>query len=104
MTVATAPLADDVDAARARCGYENFYRNERFVVVLAKGCQPDTRSVTGANVCQVQVEVDGRAGRLVATSAIDNLTKGTGGAAVQCMNLMLGWEESAGLSVVGLAP
>ena len=55
-------------------------------------------------MCHVQVEVDERAGRLLVTSAIDNLTKGTGGAAVQCMNLALGFEETAGLPVAAVAP
>ena len=52
----------------------------------------------------MQVEVDEGAGVLLATSVIDNLTKGTGGAAVQCMNLALGLPEQTGLSTVGLAP
>ena len=52
----------------------------------------------------VQVEVDESAKKLVVTSAIDNLTKGTGGGAIQCMNLALGFEETAGLSRAGVAP
>ena len=52
----------------------------------------------------VQVAVDETAGRLVAVAAIDNLTKGTAGAAVQCMNLALGLDETTGLSTIGLAP
>ena len=55
-------------------------------------------------MCHLQVEVDSAAGKLVVTSAIDNLTKGTAGAAVQCMNLALGWEETDGLPLVGVAP
>jgi N-acetyl-gamma-glutamyl-phosphate reductase len=52
----------------------------------------------------VQVTVDQEAGRLVAVGAVDNLTKGTGGAAVQCMNLALGLPETTGLTTVGVAP
>ena len=52
----------------------------------------------------MQVTVDERAGRLVAVAALDNLTKGTAGGAVQSMNLALGLPESAGLTSIGLAP
>ena len=72
--------------------------------VLAEGLLPQTQSVIGSNLVQIQVEVDERAKRLVLTSAIDNLTKGTGGAAVQCMNLVTGQNETAGLPLVGVAP
>lgn len=58
----------------------------------------------GSNAAQVAVAVDEEAGVLVAICAIDNLTKGTGGAAVQSMNLALGWPETEGLSTVGVAP
>ena len=60
--------------------------------------------MVGSNMCHVQVEVDEDANVLVITSAIDNLTKGTAGAAVQCMNLALGWDETAGLPQQGVAP
>ena len=53
---------------------------------------------------QIAVAVDEGAKTLVAICAIDNLTKGTGGAAVQSMNLALGWPETEGLSTVGVAP
>ena len=59
---------------------------------------------TGSNAVHVQVTVDEAAGRLVAVGAVDNLAKGTGGAAVQCMNLALGLDEGLGLTTVGLAP
>ena len=52
----------------------------------------------------LQVTLDEAAGRMVAVGAVDNLAKGTGGAAVQCMNLALGLPEQTGLSTVGLAP
>jgi N-acetyl-gamma-glutamyl-phosphate reductase len=52
----------------------------------------------------VQVVVDQVAGRLVAVAALDNLTKGTAGGAIQCMNLALGLPETTGLSSVGVAP
>jgi N-acetyl-gamma-glutamyl-phosphate reductase len=52
----------------------------------------------------MQLAVDDTAGRLVVVAAIDNLTKGTAGAAVQCMNLALGLPETTGLTTIGLAP
>jgi N-acetyl-gamma-glutamyl-phosphate reductase len=60
--------------------------------------------VVGSNAAQVAVTVDSHAGVLVALCAIDNLVKGTAGAAVQSMNLALGWPETEGLSVVGVSP
>lgn len=104
LTTATAPLAEDVDAAAARAAYEKAYADETFVYLLPEGVQPQTQSVVGSNMCHVQVEVDLDSGRLLVTSAIDNLTKGTGGAAVQCMNLAVGFDEHAGLSQAGVAP
>ena len=58
----------------------------------------------GSNAVQVQVTDDHDAVRLVAIAALDNLTKGTAGAAVQCMNLALGLPETTGLSTIGVAP
>ena len=65
---------------------------------------PSTASVVGSNTATVQVTVDPHAGRAVAVAAIDNLTKGTAGAAVQCLNLAAGWDETAGLPFAGVAP
>lgn len=102
--LATVSAPTTVTAARAREVYAAAYADEPFVHLLPEGLQPQTKSVLGSNAVQVQVAVDERAGRLIATAAIDNLTKGTGGAAVQSMNLALGWPETAGLSTVGVAP
>ena len=92
------------DVETVRAAYENAYAEEPFVHLLPAGQQPQTQHVVGSNMCHVQVEVDQAASKLVVTSAIDNLTKGTGGAAVQCMNLALGFEEGAGLSRAAVAP
>ena len=72
--------------------------------VLPEGRLPATGSVIGSNAVQLGVTVDERAQTLVVVGAVDNLTKGTGGAAVQSMNLALGWTENEGLSTVGVAP
>ena len=65
---------------------------------------PSTGSVLGSNAVHVQVTLDERVGRVVVVAAIDNLTKGTAGAAVQCLNLALGLPEATGLPVAGVAP
>lgn len=104
LTTATMPLAKGVTDDAARAVYEEFYKDEPFVHVLPAGAQPQTQNVVGSNMCQVQVEVDAQAGKLLVTSAIDNLTKGTGGAAVQCMNIALGFDETAGLPQAGVTP
>ena len=84
--------------------YEKAYADEPFVALLPEGRLPATGSVMGSNAVQLSVAVDERAGTLVAVAAIDNLTKGTGGGAVQSMNLAMGWDETEGLSTVGVAP
>lgn len=105
LTVASAPLArPDLTDAEIRQSYQEYYEAETFVGLLPEGVLPQTQYVAGSNLCQVQVERDEGAGRLLATSAIDNLTKGTGGAAIQCMNLALGWDEADGLPQAAVAP
>lgn len=104
LTTATAALQEGVTEEQARAVYEEFYRDEPFVHVLPVGQQPQTQNVLGSNMCHVQVEVDPFSNKLLVTSAIDNLTKGTGGAAVQCMNIALGLPETAGLPRAAVAP
>lgn len=100
----TAPLTTGVDQAAVTRAYKDFYASEPFCLILEPGQQPETHNVVGSNMAHIQAHVDARAGRLVMTAAIDNLTKGTAGAAVQCMNLALGWPEGSGLPVAGVAP
>ncbi|WP_280267064.1 N-acetyl-gamma-glutamyl-phosphate reductase [Nocardia wallacei] len=102
LATCTAPVR--VDAAQARAVYEKAYADEPFVHLLPEGTLPQTGSVLGSNAVTLQVAVDADAGLLVVIGAIDNLTKGTAGAAVQSMNLALGLDETAGLSTVGVAP
>jgi N-acetyl-gamma-glutamyl-phosphate reductase len=74
------------------------------VHLLPPGSWPRTADVVGSNSVHLQVTVDERAGRVIAVAAIDNLTKGTAGGAIQCANLALGLPETTGLPVVGVAP
>ena len=104
LATCSAPLAPGVDAASARAAYEAAYADEPFVHLLPEGQWPTTAAVLGANTVQLQLAVDPDAGRLVVVAAVDNLTKGTGGAAIQCANLALGLPETTGLPLVGVAP
>ena len=108
LATVSAPLAPGsgqrLTADEAYDAYVKAYADEPFVHVLPQGQWPQTKSVTGSNAVHLQVTVDETARRLVAVGAVDNLAKGTGGAAVQCMNLALGLDEGLGLSSVGIAP
>ncbi len=102
--LATCSAPTTVGAEEAREVYATAWKDEPFVHLLPEGQWPQTKSVVGSNAIHLQVTVDAAAGRLVAVAAVDNLTKGTAGAAVQCMNLALGLPETTGLSTIGLAP
>jgi N-acetyl-gamma-glutamyl-phosphate reductase len=80
------------------------YRDEPFVSVLAPGELPDTSHVRGSNRAHVTAVYDPRSRRVLAMSAIDNLVKGAAGQAVQCMNLILGLEETTGLVAAPMFP
>ncbi|UED83092.1 N-acetyl-gamma-glutamyl-phosphate reductase [Streptomyces profundus] len=92
------------DAGALREVYAKAFAGERFVQLLPEGQWPTTAAVTGSNAALVQVALDEAAGRVVVISAIDNLTKGTAGGAVQSMNIALGLPEESGLPLTGLAP
>jgi N-acetyl-gamma-glutamyl-phosphate reductase len=102
--LATCTARTTASLSEVRAAYEKAYGDEPFVHLLPEGQLPKTGAVVGSNAAQVAVAVDVDAGVLVALCAIDNLVKGTGGAAVQSMNLALGWPETEGLSIVGVAP
>jgi N-acetyl-gamma-glutamyl-phosphate reductase len=104
LATCSAPLAPGTDAESARAAYAKAYADEPFVHLLPEGQWPTTAQVLGANTVALQLAVDPDAGRLVVVAAVDNLTKGTGGAAIQCANLALGLPETTGLPLVGVAP
>ncbi len=104
LATATARVTPGTSAATVRAAWEAAYADEPFVHLLPEGQWPQTQSVLGSNAVQVQVTVDERVRRLVAVAVVDNLAKGTAGAAVQCMTLALGLDEATGLSTIGLAP
>ncbi|MDR2373343.1 MAG: N-acetyl-gamma-glutamyl-phosphate reductase [Bifidobacteriaceae bacterium] len=92
------------DPEAARQPWERAYGDERFVRLLPAGVWPSTAHTLGANSALIQVAFDRRAGRVVVIAAIDNLVKGTAGAAVQSINLALGLPEETGLELNGVAP
>jgi N-acetyl-gamma-glutamyl-phosphate reductase len=104
LATTTARLADGVDLAQVRAAYDSAYSEEPFIHLLPEGQWPTTAATLGANTAQLQIAIDTRARRLVVVSAIDNLVKGTAGAAIQSMNLALGLPETTGLSTIGTAP
>jgi N-acetyl-gamma-glutamyl-phosphate reductase len=104
LATCSAKLKSDVDAAVARKVYAEHYVDEQFVHVLPEGRWPATSATLGGNAVHLQLTVDADAGRLVVVAAEDNLTKGTAGGAVQCMNIASGLPEGSGLNTVGVAP
>ncbi|MGZ8180103.1 N-acetyl-gamma-glutamyl-phosphate reductase [Williamsia sp. SKLECPSW1] len=102
--LATCTARTTAGADEVRAVYEKAYADEPFVHLLPEGALPATGSVIGSNSVALSVSVDERAQTLVVVGAIDNLTKGTGGAAVQSMNIALGFDETEGLTTVGVAP
>lgn len=84
--------------------YKVFYRNSPWVTVLPNGVYPQTKWALGSNKCLIGIEVDQRTDRVIVMSAIDNLLKGQAGQAVQCLNLMMGWDETLGLPKLGFYP
>jgi N-acetyl-gamma-glutamyl-phosphate reductase len=100
----SAPLRVDGAATTVREIYAKAYADEPFVRLLPEGQWPATAATLGANTAHLQVAVDADAGRLIVVAAIDNLTKGTAGGAVQCMNLAIGLPETTGLPLTGVAP
>jgi len=88
----------------ARAALVEAYADEPFVHVLPDGQQPHTAATCGSNSAHLQLTTDTSSGRVIVTSAIDNLGKGAAGQAVQNANLMLGLPETAGLSADGIAP
>jgi N-acetyl-gamma-glutamyl-phosphate reductase len=77
--------------------YANAYRNEPFVRLLEGKALPDTKNVVGTNAIEIGWRLDPRTGRLIVMSAIDNIVKGASGQAMQCMNVLCGFDETAGL-------
>lgn len=104
LATSSAPIVAGVTDAQIRGAWEAAYGDEPFVQLLPEGHFPRTADVLGANTALMGLAIDRAANRVVVVTALDNLVKGTAGAAVQSMNIALGLPEATGLSVNGVAP
>jgi N-acetyl-gamma-glutamyl-phosphate reductase len=104
LATCSAKARPGTTAQDVRAAYEKAFGDEPFIQLLPEGQWPATASVYGSNAVHIQVAHDEAAGRIIAISALDNLTKGTAGGAVQSMNIALGFPEDTGLSTIGVAP
>jgi N-acetyl-gamma-glutamyl-phosphate reductase len=104
LTTASVPLTRAVSTADLMALYGEFYAGEGFVRVLPEGERPTTRHIVGSNYCDVTVVVDPRTRRAVCVSALDNLGKGGSANGVQCLNIMMGWDERTGLDAPPVYP
>lgn len=104
LATTSAPIAPGASDADIRAAWEAAYADEPFVQLLPEGVFPRTADVLGANTALLGLAIDRQAGRVVVVAAVDNLVKGTAGAAVQSLNIALGLPEGRALTVNGVAP
>jgi N-acetyl-gamma-glutamyl-phosphate reductase len=104
LATSTAKLAPGVTGHDVRGAFELAYADEQFVQLLPAGQFPRTADTLGANTALIGLAVDEAAGRVVTITALDNLVKGTAGAAIQSANIALGLPEGLGLTTNGVAP
>ena len=104
LITAYASYKEDVTEEQIRKAYEDAYKDEYFVRVLEPGVCPETKWVEGSNFVDVNVKVDERTHRVIMMGAMDNITKGAAGQAVQNMNIMFGLSEQEGLRLVPMVP
>jgi N-acetyl-gamma-glutamyl-phosphate reductase len=103
-SVSARPARAGLSTADVRAVLAGAYGDEPFVHLLPEGAWPHTAAVSGSNSCHLAATVDVDSGRILVVSAIDNLGKGAAGQAVQNANIVLGLDETAGLSINGVAP
>ena len=104
LVTAYAKYKEGVTREQIREAYVKAYQDEYFVRVLDEGVCPETKWVEGSNFVDVNVKVDERTHRVIMMGAMDNITKGAAGQAVQNMNLMFGFDEAEGLRLVPMVP
>lgn len=104
LAVTTASLNGGSGQSEVKSAFDAAYGDEVFVHLLSDGAMPSTGSVLGSNTVAIGYDVDERSGRVTVVTAIDNLVKGTAGAAIQSLNIALGFAETQGLVVDGVAP
>ncbi|HEY8498041.1 MAG TPA: N-acetyl-gamma-glutamyl-phosphate reductase [Limnochordales bacterium] len=104
LATCVAPVRQPADTDALTARYREFYRGAPFVRVLEPPELPQTKAVQGSNFCDLAVRWDPASGSVVAMAAIDNLVKGASGQAIQNVNVLMGWEEAAGLTGAPLYP
>lgn len=104
LTTIYARLKKDISTGKILDIYKKSYSGEAFTSVLNTGTFPDVKNVRGTNLCEIGLAVNKRTKTLIIVTAVDNLTKGASGQAVQNMNIMLGFDESTALDAVALHP
>lgn len=96
-TLCLTPTERGKDPKRIDAAFRASYAGEPFVRLLDEKTLPDTKNVAGSNFIEIAWRLDPRTGRLIVMSAEDNLVKGASGQAIQCFNILCGYEETAGL-------
>jgi len=99
---ANLPPSNEIEAktAEIRQLYVDFYKDEQFIRVLPAGLTAATNRVRQSNFCDISVHLDLNGSTLIVTTAIDNMVKGSAGQAIQCMNVLFGFDEKAGLEAI----
>jgi N-acetyl-gamma-glutamyl-phosphate reductase len=104
LATCTARPTQGVTTSDLRAAFEAAYLSEPFVHLLPEGEWPQTGATLGSNATHLQVALDEHAGRIIVVSALDNLTKGAAGQAIQNANLALGLDETTALPTIGVTP
>ncbi|MGI5912372.1 MAG: N-acetyl-gamma-glutamyl-phosphate reductase [Syntrophomonadaceae bacterium] len=104
LTTVYTRLQSGVKASAVREVLEGKYWGEKFVKILPQGVMPHTKWVYGSNILQIGIYADQESGRVILVSALDNLTKGASGQAIQNLNIMLGLDETKALNFSGVHP
>ena len=104
LSTAYAKLKAGAEPADIENIYQQFYQNEPFIRVFPQAESVNPRNMRGANFCDLSCTYDPRTGHIISSGAIDNLVKGAAGQAIQCMNLMVGFQETLGLTGPGIFP
>lgn len=104
LATSTARIVPGTSTADVVAAWHSAYADEPFVHVLPDGTMPRSGDTIGTNSALIGIAVDEEVGRVVVVAALDNLVKGTAGAAIQCANIALGITETTGLTTDGVAP
>ncbi|GAA4490491.1 N-acetyl-gamma-glutamyl-phosphate reductase [Microbacterium panaciterrae] len=104
LATSTAPIVPGTTDQQIRDAWQHAYGDETFVQLLPEGSFPRSADVLGANTALIGLAIDRAANRVVVVTAVDNLVKGTAGAAIQSMNIALGLDEATALTTNGVAP